>query len=194
MFSLPHSVYVWVCVCFICVCVTLDGGGDCMLWIFLSRTFFLMFIQNEYIPPSVWHQPPCFSKCWKKWRHAPSVCINVCVCWGGYSSGTNYQLTPLQTGHKATRVQGRKGSAAAVLFPSLRAPWGARGGSDRVGFDGICWCLLLETLTKSLQLRLSMLHHHKQCQLERNDLLNFSSEVMHVRAERCERSDVWCFI
>lgn len=125
-----------------------------------------MFIQNENIPPSVWHQPPCFSKRQKKRRHAASV--RACVCWDGSSSGTNYRLTPPQTGHKATRVRGREGSAAAVLFPSLRAS----GGSGRVGFDGICWCLLLEPLTESLQLGLSTLHHHKQRQLEKNDLLN----------------------
>ncbi|KAI7802806.1 putative protein C-ets-1 [Triplophysa rosa] len=56
-----------------------------------------------------------------------------------YSPNVNPALAPvlglhLHAGHKATRVQGRMASAAAIVFPSLGAPWGiARGtGPGRV--------------------------------------------------------------
>jgi len=47
MFSLPHSVCVRVCLCDVMGEVTACSGFFC------PGHFFLMFIQNEYIPPSV---------------------------------------------------------------------------------------------------------------------------------------------
>lgn len=184
-------MFKYACV-FICVC---DAGWGRRLRArhFLSRTIFFMFTQNENIPPAFDISLPAFQNDrWKHQRHAASVRLQYvykCVC-----VGVNPALAPvlglhLLAGHKATRVQGSKG-ARPQQRPSFSQASGPLGGvrGGPVGFDGICWCLLLETLTKGLQLRLLRLHH-KQCQLEKIDLLNFLLRG-DVWAEHCGRSYV----
>lgn len=145
MFSLPHSVYVWVCVCFICVCVTLDGGGDCMLWIFLSRTFFF----NVY---SKWvHSSQCLTSASPLFKMLEKVatcaiCMYKCVC---VCVGVDSAVAPTISWHlskRDTRPQGYKGARAQQRpsFSQASGPLGEheedRTGSGLMGFaDVCCW-------------------------------------------------------
>lgn len=160
---------------------------------FFCPGHFFLNVYSKWEHTRVWHQPPCFSKRQKKWRHAPSVCAFVCV-------GIDPAVAPTIIWHlpkRDTRPQGYKGVRAQQRpsFSQASGPLGEhegdRAGSGLMGFaDVCCWSHSLKG-SSFAWVHCTIINN---VNWKKTTSWTFSSEVMHGEAKRCERSNVWCFI